>query len=72
MEPITRRAALGAALAVPAAAALAGTARAAGPTEVQAILSGKTTPAEAVRTAQKNADELLRPYVEQTALKQTS
>jgi sn-glycerol 3-phosphate transport system substrate-binding protein len=40
--------------------------------QVQAILSGKTTPAEAVRTAQKNADELLRPYVEQTALKQTS
>jgi sn-glycerol 3-phosphate transport system substrate-binding protein len=38
--------------------------------QVQAILSGKTTPAEAVQTAQKNADELLRPYVEQTALKQ--
>jgi sn-glycerol 3-phosphate transport system substrate-binding protein len=37
--------------------------------QVQAILSGKTTPAEAVQTAQKNADELLRPYVEQTALK---
>ena len=35
MEPITRRAALGAALAVPAAAALAGTARAAGPTEIE-------------------------------------
>jgi hypothetical protein len=38
--------------------------------QVQAILSGKTSPAEAVQTAQKNADELLRPYVEQTALKQ--
>ena len=30
--------------------------------QVQAILSGKKTPAEAVQTAQKNADELLRPY----------
>jgi sn-glycerol 3-phosphate transport system substrate-binding protein len=38
--------------------------------QVQAILSGKTTPAEAVQTAQKNADGLLRPYVEETALKQ--
>ena len=37
--------------------------------QVQAILSGKTTPADAVAAAQKNADELLRPYVEQTALK---
>jgi sn-glycerol 3-phosphate transport system substrate-binding protein len=37
--------------------------------QVQAILSGKTTPADAVQTAQKNADELLRSYVEQTALK---
>jgi sn-glycerol 3-phosphate transport system substrate-binding protein len=27
-------------------------------------------PADAIRTAQKNADELLHPYVEQTALKQ--
>ncbi len=35
MEPITRRAALGAALAVPAAAALAGAARAASPTEIE-------------------------------------
>jgi sn-glycerol 3-phosphate transport system substrate-binding protein len=34
MEPITRRAALGAALAVPAAVAFASTARAAGPTEI--------------------------------------
>jgi sn-glycerol 3-phosphate transport system substrate-binding protein len=37
--------------------------------QVQAILSGKTTPADAVQAAQKNADELLRPYVEETALK---
>jgi sn-glycerol 3-phosphate transport system substrate-binding protein len=37
--------------------------------QVQAILSGKTTPAEAAAAAQKSADELLRPYVEQTALK---
>jgi len=37
--------------------------------QVQAILSGKTTPADAVAAAQKNADDLLRPYVEQTALK---
>jgi hypothetical protein len=27
-------------------------------------LSAKTTPADAVQAAQKNADELLRPYVE--------
>jgi sn-glycerol 3-phosphate transport system substrate-binding protein len=32
-------------------------------------LSGKTSPAEAASAAQKSADELLRPYVEQTALK---
>jgi sn-glycerol 3-phosphate transport system substrate-binding protein len=37
--------------------------------QVQAILSGKTKPAEATAAAQKAADELLRPYVEQTALK---
>ena len=37
--------------------------------QVQAILSGKTSPAEAAAAAQKSADELLRPYVEQTALK---
>ena len=37
--------------------------------QVQAILSGKTKPAEAAAAAQKAADELLRPYVEQTALK---
>ena len=29
--------------------------------QVQAILSGKTTPANAIAAAQKNADELLRP-----------
>jgi sn-glycerol 3-phosphate transport system substrate-binding protein len=40
--------------------------------QVQAILSGKTTPADAVQTAQKNADELLRPYVEETALKRVA
>ena len=37
--------------------------------QVQATLSGKLAPADAVRAAQKAADELLRPYVEQTALK---
>ena len=37
--------------------------------QVQAILSAKTNPADAVAAAQKAADELLRPYVEQTALK---
>ncbi|HLY45303.1 MAG TPA: ABC transporter substrate-binding protein [Stellaceae bacterium] len=37
--------------------------------QVQAILSGKTKPAEAVAAAQKSADELLRPYVEKTALR---
>jgi hypothetical protein len=36
---------------------------------VQAILSAKTTPGEAVATAQKNAEGLPRPYVEETALK---
>jgi hypothetical protein len=40
-----------------------------GEDQVQAILSGKTTPADAIQAAQKNADELLRPYVEETALK---
>jgi len=38
--------------------------------QVQAILSGKTNPADAIAAAQKSADALLRPYVEQTALKQ--
>jgi len=37
--------------------------------QVQAILSRKTSPAEAVQTAQKNAEELFRPYVDETALK---
>jgi len=37
--------------------------------ELQAVVSGKKSPKEAVVAAQKSADELLRPYVEQTALK---
>jgi sn-glycerol 3-phosphate transport system substrate-binding protein len=37
--------------------------------EMQAVLSGKETPKQAVEKAQKNADEILRPYVEQTALR---
>jgi sn-glycerol 3-phosphate transport system substrate-binding protein len=37
--------------------------------EVQAVLSGKKAPAEALKEAQKNADEIMRPYVEQTALR---
>jgi sn-glycerol 3-phosphate transport system substrate-binding protein len=37
--------------------------------QVQAILSGKVKPEDAIVAAQKNANELLRPYVEQTALK---
>lgn len=37
--------------------------------EVQAVLSGKKKPAEAVKAAQAKADEIMRPYVEQTALK---
>jgi sn-glycerol 3-phosphate transport system substrate-binding protein len=36
--------------------------------QVQAVLSGKIKPAEAMALAQKNADTLLRPYVDQTAL----
>jgi sn-glycerol 3-phosphate transport system substrate-binding protein len=36
---------------------------------VQAMLSGKMKPAEVIATAQKAADGLMRPYVEQTALK---
>jgi len=35
---------------------------------VQAVLSGKATPEAAMATAQKQADELMKPYVEQTAL----
>jgi sn-glycerol 3-phosphate transport system substrate-binding protein len=37
--------------------------------ELQAVLSGKKQPKEALVAAQKGADELLKPYVEQTALK---
>jgi sn-glycerol 3-phosphate transport system substrate-binding protein len=37
--------------------------------QVQAILSGRKKPAEAARAAQAAADELLRPYVMQTAMK---
>ncbi len=36
--------------------------------QVQAVLSGRTKPADAVANAQKAADEILRPYVEHTAL----
>ena len=37
--------------------------------ELAAVLSGKKTPKEALTAAQKGADEIMRPYVEQTALK---
>ncbi len=37
--------------------------------EVQAVLSGKKLPAEALKAAQIKADEVMRPYVEQTALR---
>ncbi len=37
--------------------------------QVQAVLSGRIKPAEAVANAQHAADDLLRPYAEQTALK---
>ena len=36
--------------------------------ETQAVLSGKKSPKEALVSAQKAADEIMRPYVEQTAL----
>ena len=36
---------------------------------VQAVLSGKATPAAAMADAQKQADALMRPYVDATALK---
>ena len=36
---------------------------------IQAVLSGKATPEAAMQTAQKQADELMRPYADQTALK---
>ncbi len=37
--------------------------------EVQAMLSGKKSPKEALVAAQKSADDILRPYVSQTSLK---
>jgi sn-glycerol 3-phosphate transport system substrate-binding protein len=37
--------------------------------EVQAVLSGKTTPEAAMAEAQKQADALMEPYVAETALK---
>lgn len=37
--------------------------------QVQAVLSGRIKPAAAAQAAQKTADALLRPYVEQTAWK---
>jgi sn-glycerol 3-phosphate transport system substrate-binding protein len=36
---------------------------------VQAVLSGNATPEQAMATAQQQADALMKPYVEQTALK---
>ena len=36
--------------------------------QVQAVLSGRTKPVDAIANAQKAADELLRPYAERTAL----
>lgn len=36
---------------------------------VQAVLSGKAKPAEAMAEAQRQADQLMRPYQEQTALR---
>jgi sn-glycerol 3-phosphate transport system substrate-binding protein len=37
--------------------------------EVQAVLAGKKQPKEALVAAQKAADEILKPYLDQTALK---
>jgi sn-glycerol 3-phosphate transport system substrate-binding protein len=37
--------------------------------EVQQVLSGKKRPAEALTAAQENADQLLKPYVDETAMK---
>jgi len=37
--------------------------------EVQAVMSGDRQPAEALAAAQAKADAIMRPYVEQTALK---
>jgi sn-glycerol 3-phosphate transport system substrate-binding protein len=36
--------------------------------EIQAVLNGKKAP-QAVKDAQKSADALMKPYVDQTALK---
>ncbi len=36
--------------------------------QVQAVLSGRAKPAHAARTAPQNANALLKPYVEHTAL----
>ena len=36
---------------------------------VQAVLSGKETPEAAMGRRRRQADELMKPYVEQTALK---
>lgn len=40
--------------------------------EVQAVLSGKKQPEQAVKDAQANADALMRPYVEATVLNYTN
>ena len=37
--------------------------------EIQAVMNGKKKPDQAVKDAQKKADDLMRPYVEQTSLK---
>jgi sn-glycerol 3-phosphate transport system substrate-binding protein len=37
--------------------------------EVQQVLSGKKRPAEALNAAQENANRLMKPYVDETALK---
>jgi sn-glycerol 3-phosphate transport system substrate-binding protein len=37
--------------------------------QVQAVLSGNETPEKAVKAAQAKADQLMAPYVAQTALK---
>ena len=37
--------------------------------EIQAVLNGKKKAAQAVKDAQKNADTLMKPYADQTALK---
>jgi sn-glycerol 3-phosphate transport system substrate-binding protein len=39
--------------------------------EVQAVLSGKKSAEQAVKDAQRKADEIMRPYVEASALKAT-